>query len=99
MYRQRIDALDAVWRRWAEVGGDLTDAEWSRSSRCAGWDVAALYAHVGVFPQAVLDPPAADGGEPVTAVGILRGFNAPSGVAHTMAEQVADRRGRSGPGG
>jgi uncharacterized protein (TIGR03083 family) len=85
-----IEALEAVWRRWAEVGGGLTDTEWSRPSRCAGWDVAALFAHVGVFPQAVLDPPEADGGESVSAVDILRGFNAPSGVAHTMAAQVAD---------
>ena len=85
-----IDALEAVWRRWAEVGAGLAAAEWSTPSRCTGWDVAALFAHVGVFPQAVLDPPRADGGEPVTAVAILRGFNAPSGVAHTMAAAVAD---------
>lgn len=90
MYRERIDALEAVWRQWAEVGGGLADVEWSRPSRCAGWDVAALFAHVGLFPHAVLDPPQAHGGEPVTAVAILRGFNAPSGVAHTMADQVAD---------
>ena len=44
-----------------------------------------------MFPQAVLDPPEADGGEPVSAVDILRGFNAPSGVAHSMATQVEDR--------
>lgn len=85
-----IDALEAVWRRWAEVGDGLTEAEWTTPSRCTGWDVAALFAHVGVFPQAVLEPPPADGGEPVTAVQILRGFNAPSGRAHTMAEAVAD---------
>src|SRR5436309_1903383 len=46
VFGQRIDALDAVWRRWAEVGGGLTDADWSAPSRCAGWDVAALFAHV-----------------------------------------------------
>jgi uncharacterized protein (TIGR03083 family) len=90
MYQQRIYALEAVWRRWAEVGGGLTDEEWSRPSRCTGWDVAALFAHVGVFPQAVLDPPQADGGDPVTAVDILRGFNTASGVAHMMAGRVAD---------
>ena len=90
MYRERLDALAAVWGRWAEVGSALTDVEWSTPSRCAGWDVAALFAHVGMFPQAVLDPPQADGGAPVTAVDILRGFNQPSGVAHAMADQVAD---------
>jgi uncharacterized protein (TIGR03083 family) len=88
-YGERLDALAAVWRRWAEVGDDLTDTEWGTPSRCAGWDVAALFAHVGMFPQAVLDPPQAESGEPATAADILRGFNAPSGVAHTMAEQVA----------
>jgi len=86
-----IDALEAVWRRWAEVGAGLTEAEWSTPSRCAGWDVAALFAHVGVFPHAVPDAPEADGREPVSAVDILRGFNAPSGVAHSMATQVEDR--------
>jgi uncharacterized protein (TIGR03083 family) len=90
MHRQRLDALAAVWEQWAEVGSALTDVEWSTPSRCAGWDVAALFAHVGMFPQAVLDPPQADGGDPVTAVDILRGINAPSGVAHAMADQVAD---------
>ena len=90
MYRLRIEALEAVWGQWAEVGTGLTGAEWSRPSRYAGWDVAALFAHVGVFPHAVLDPRAADGGDPVTAVDVLRGFNAPSGVAHSMADQVAD---------
>jgi uncharacterized protein (TIGR03083 family) len=90
VYGQRIDALEAVWERWAEVGAGLSDAEWSTPSRCAGWDVAALFGHVGVFPHAVLDPPRADGGDPVTAVDILRGFNAPAGVAHAMARQVAE---------
>jgi uncharacterized protein (TIGR03083 family) len=90
VYRQRIDALAAVWQRWAEVGSGLTDVEWASPSRCRGWDVAALFAHVGVFPHAVLHPPQADGGDAVTAVDILRGFNAPSGVAHAMADQVAD---------
>ncbi|MBV9923129.1 MAG: hypothetical protein JOY78_20080, partial [Pseudonocardia sp.] len=52
--------------------------------------MAALSAHVGVFPHAVLDPPPAAGGDPVTAVDILRGFNAPAGVAHTMAGRVAE---------
>src|SRR5690349_10964166 len=89
-YGQRIDALEAVWEQWAAVGAGLTDAGWSTPSRCAEWDVAALLAHVGVFPQAVLDPPRAEGADPVTAVDILRGFNAASGVAHTMADQVAE---------
>lgn len=90
-YRSRIDALEAVWGRWAEIGAELQEQQWSRSTRCTGWDVAALYAHVGMFPPAMVDPPFASKGatgDPVTAVDILRGFNAPGGVAHTMAERV-----------
>jgi uncharacterized protein (TIGR03083 family) len=91
-FRDRIDALAAVWERWAEVGANLSDEQWSTSTRCTGWDVAALYAHVGMFPRAIVEPPPVDdvGGEPVTAVEILRGFNAPGGVAHQMADQIAD---------
>jgi uncharacterized protein (TIGR03083 family) len=91
-YRDRIDALMAVWRRWADVGEGLSEEQWSAPTRCTGWDVAALYAHVGMFPRAIVAPSALDdvGGEPVTAVDILRGFNALGGVAHQMAEQVAD---------
>jgi hypothetical protein len=91
-YRPRIDAIEAVWGRWAEIGGNLPPDEWNIATRCPGWDVAALYAHVGLFPRALADPPAmpqGTAGDPVTAVDILRGFNAPGGVAHGMAEQVA----------
>lgn len=91
VYRRRVDALDGVWARWAEAGADLSATQWSTPTRCDGWDVAALYAHVGLFPRAVADPPPVPEGavDPVTAVDILRGFNAPSGVAHAMADQVA----------
>jgi uncharacterized protein (TIGR03083 family) len=92
-YLHRIDTLEAVWASWAEVGGGLGTEQWSSPTRCPGWDVAALFAHVGVFPGAIVDPPPAPvgGNEPtVTAVDILRGFNVPGGVAHGMAEQVAE---------
>ncbi|MEV6226971.1 maleylpyruvate isomerase N-terminal domain-containing protein [Saccharopolyspora shandongensis] len=91
-YRERVDALEAVWACWAEIGAGLSEQQWSRATRCPGWDVAALYAHVGMFPAAVADPPAGavkTTAAPVTAVEILRGFNAPGGVAHEMADQVA----------
>lgn len=64
------------------------------ATRCQGWDVAALYAHHSVFPLArSAPPPPVDGpvGEPLTATEILRRFNAPDGVAHSMAGTVADR--------
>jgi uncharacterized protein (TIGR03083 family) len=81
-----------VWRRWAEVGATLSEQQWSQPTRCDGWDIAALYAHVSMFPRALIEPPPAPdetSGDPVTAVDILRGFNAPGGVAHHLATQVA----------
>ena len=91
-YLYRIDTLNAVWASWAEVGSGLGKEQWSSTTRCPGWDVAALFAHVGMFPRAIVDPPPRDvGNEPaITAVEILRGFNAPGGAAHGMAEQVAE---------
>src|SRR5690625_5032087 len=91
-YRNRVDALEAVWCRWSEIGAGLSEPQWSSATRCTGWDVAALYAHVGMFPSVLADPPRAEvdaSATVVTAVDILRGFNAPGGVAITMAEQVA----------
>lgn len=91
-YRDRVDALDAVWVCWARTAGTLTGEGWARPSRCAGWDVAALYAHVGLFPHAMRNAPPlpAEPGVGLTAAAILRGFNAPDGVAHEMAAEVAD---------
>jgi uncharacterized protein (TIGR03083 family) len=89
---RRIDALDAVWACWVDVGGNLAEDQWSTATRCPGWDVAAIFAHVGMFPRAIIDPPPGNEGSsepPITAVDILRGFNAPGGTAHGMAEQVA----------
>ena len=55
--------------------------------------MAALFAHVGMFPSALVDPPpmpqSATPDPPITAVEILRMFNVPGGAAHEMAEQVA----------
>lgn len=75
-------------RRWG-----LTEEQWSTATRCPGWDVAALYAHHSVFPLAMsVPPPPVDGpvGEPFTAIEVLMRFNAPDGVAHSMAGTVAD---------
>lgn len=92
-YRDRVNALEAVWGRWAEIGAELSEQQWSAATRCAGWDVAALYAHASMFPSAIADPPlpVPEGvtTDPVTAADILRGFNAPGGVAHALAAQVA----------
>jgi hypothetical protein len=88
-YHDRVDALAAFWQRWAEIGGELSDEQWSETTRCTGWNVAALY---GPFARAVAEPPPLPdvGGDPVTAVDILRGFKVPDGVAHAMAAELAD---------
>ncbi|MGH3889500.1 MAG: maleylpyruvate isomerase N-terminal domain-containing protein [Pseudonocardiaceae bacterium] len=91
VYLGRLDALEQIWQVWAQLGDELTEEQWSAATRCPGWDVAALYAHYSVFPfmmnAALPDGPV---GEPVTAVEVIRQFNAPDGLAHTMAETVAD---------
>ena len=93
VYLGRLDALEQTWQVWGELGGNLTAQQWSRSTRCPGWDVACLYAHASVFPMAMSPPPPVLNGplgEPLTAVEVLRRFNAPDGVATTMAKTVAD---------
>jgi uncharacterized protein (TIGR03083 family) len=93
VYLNRLAALDDMWRLWGETGAGLTELEWTASTRCDGWDAAALYAHHSGFPVALsAAPPAVEGqaGEPLTAVEVLRGFNATGGVAHSMARAVAD---------
>lgn len=86
--------LADAWERWARRCAELTADEWSTPTRCAGWDVAALLAHVcpepamfDRFTEAVIDGPAA-----VTdAATLLRRFNEPDGVANTNAENLAEQ--------
>ena len=92
-YANRLEALDQTWQVWAELGRKMTEAQWSSPTRCPGWDVAALYAHHSGFPVALSappPPPARPAGEPITAVEVLRRFNAPGGAASTLAQAVAD---------
>lgn len=93
VYLGRLEALEQIWWVWGQLGEGLAEEQWSVATRCPGWDVAALYAHHSVFPVAMsAPPPPVDDpvGEPLTAVEILRRFNAPDGVAHSMAGTVAD---------
>ena len=41
-----VQALDDVWGSLATIGATLSDDEWERPSRLAGWSVKDLYAHV-----------------------------------------------------
>ncbi|MEC3979864.1 maleylpyruvate isomerase N-terminal domain-containing protein [Amycolatopsis sp. H20-H5] len=94
VYRGRLAALERTWQVWAETGRSLTEDQWTAESRCVGWDVAALYTHHSLFPLTLSAPPGSSAepdGEPVTAVEALRSFNAPEGLAHTMADAVETR--------
>ena len=83
-----------VWRSWADRGEALTEQEWATPTRLPGWSVRDLYAHAAPDPdlmraglEATTDqPPAARCG-----ADLLRMFNAPDGVAHTMAPAIADQ--------
>ena len=93
VYRGRLDALKDTWQVWSQLGRDLTEQQWSTPTRCPGWDVACVYGHVSMFPVAMsAPPPVLDElvGKPLTAVEVLRRFNAPGGVASTMAKTNAD---------
>jgi uncharacterized protein (TIGR03083 family) len=93
VFMGRLDALEQTWRVWAQLGESLTEEQWATATRCPGWDVAALYAHHSGFPLLMSAlPSSADGTvkEPLTAVEVVRRFNAPNGVAHSMAGTVAD---------
>jgi hypothetical protein len=86
--------LAEAWERWARRCAQLTAQEWSTPTRCRPWDVHALVAHVCPDPamfdmlgQAVVDEPAAL----TDAAAMLRRFNEPDGIAHTSADDLADR--------
>lgn len=94
-YGSRVDALEEIWGVWAELGAGLDEKQWRTESRCPGWDVAACYAHHSLMPvafdsQVELPEPGAVG-RVYTAAEALRGFNEPDGLAHTLADTVADQ--------
>jgi uncharacterized protein (TIGR03083 family) len=84
--------LESLWRWWAERVAALTPEQLAAPTRCAGWAVRDLVAHATPDPEqlaavlaAVLDPPPAVERAPA----VLRAFNAPDGLAHTMAGAIA----------
>jgi uncharacterized protein (TIGR03083 family) len=100
-YPYRLDALEQTWQVWSQLGGSLSEPQWSAASRCPGWDVACLYAHHSQFLLALSAPPPHApevspevSGQPQTAVQVLRAFNAPGGIASTAAPAVADQAAR-----
>lgn len=94
----RCDSLRDAWAWWAEVLGSLRDDDWPRPTRLEGWDVAALVAHHAflVHGLAHLAANPVDASPVIeSAAGMLRRFNAPDGVAHTLAPTVADTARRA----
>ena len=94
VYADRVANLGQVWQVWARLGLGFRQQQWSTPTRCPGWDLAALYAHHSRFPLALTALPAAapkSGGEVLTAVEILRRFNAPGGAASRLAGAVAEQ--------
>ena len=94
LYPDRLDALEQTWQVWSQLGGSLSETQWSAASRCPGWDVACLYAHHSQFLLALNGPPPHApevSGQPQSAVQVLRAFNARGGVASTAAPAVADQ--------
>jgi uncharacterized protein (TIGR03083 family) len=88
------EVLADAWERWARRCSTLTAAEWSTSTRCTGWDVRALLAHVCPDPAMfdALNGALVDGPAAVTdAAEMLRRFNEPNGIAHTTADSLAEQ--------
>jgi uncharacterized protein (TIGR03083 family) len=88
------EALADAWERWARRCAALTGEQWSTTTRCTGWNVRALVAHVCPSPAmfdmltgATINGPAA-----VTdAAVMLHRFNEPDGIAHTSADSLAEQ--------
>lgn len=93
-FSARLDSLEQTWNVWADLGSGLCQRQWTTPTRCPGWDVAAVFAHVSLFPlvlSGLVPPVPGESPElPLTAVQILRRFNQPGGAAHQMAGLVAD---------
>lgn len=91
-YAARLEYLAQSWREWARIGAELTERDWRRPTRCGSWQVAHLYAHHSGFPLALTAPSPADStAASATAAEVLRGFNAPGGIAHANASEIAAR--------
>jgi uncharacterized protein (TIGR03083 family) len=91
---ERCRLLGGAWAWWADTLGGLDDEQWYQPTRLDGWDVAALVAHHAVLVRAVrvfAGQPTDEEPATPTAAAMLRRFNEPQGVAHTLAGAVAQR--------
>jgi uncharacterized protein (TIGR03083 family) len=88
----RLTTLDALWSVWAEHGQAMTAEHWRQPTRLGAWDVRSLYAHAASWPStlsALTDRVSEAKPVVTTAAALLRYFNAPDGIAHTMRDKVA----------
>ena len=89
---ERCVVLGDAWDWWSVTLSELDAATWHRSTRLAGWDVAALSAHASLLVQGLsvlsVQPLPV---EPSVrcARDMLRRFNAPGGLATTLAVGLA----------
>jgi uncharacterized protein (TIGR03083 family) len=88
------EVLADAWERWARRCAELTPQQWSTATRCRPWDVRAQVAHLCPDPSlfdtlnaATINDPA----EVTDATELLRRFNAPGGIAHTFADNLAEQ--------
>jgi Mycothiol maleylpyruvate isomerase N-terminal domain len=88
------EVLADAWERWARRCAELTQQQWSMATRCRPWDVRALVADVCPDPSMfdMLNAAMTDGPAAVTdAAEMLRRFNAAGGIAHTLADNLAEQ--------
>ena len=92
-FTERCRTLADAWGWWATTLPAVGQDAWRTDTRLPGWDVAALVAHATLLVQGLgylathpVDAEPAVG----SARDMLRGFNAPGGVATTSAEGVAE---------
>jgi uncharacterized protein (TIGR03083 family) len=73
-------------------GQAMADEQWRRPTRLGDWDVRSLYAHVAWWPlglSMLIDHVRDTAPTHATAADLLRDFNAPDGIAHSMRDTVA----------
>jgi uncharacterized protein (TIGR03083 family) len=89
---ERCAILADAWHWWSATLSELDDASWHRDTRLPGWDVAALSAHASLLVQGLgilTAQPVPSEPTVRTARDMLRSFNAPGGLATTLAATLA----------
>jgi uncharacterized protein (TIGR03083 family) len=85
--------LDTLWHEWAGIGSGLEESQWRLPTRCEGWDVAALYAHVsggvGGLGALLERRMVAEPAEHRTAAQLMRAVKPTAEVADELAARVA----------